>query len=407
MRRKKLLCGGLRLHVGGLVTAAVLAAAGCSPRQAPSPPPAVPVSVATVMVADTPVQVHTIGTVTAYSSVVVRSQIAGPIVEVHVVEGSLVDKGQLLFGVDPRPAQASLAQAQAALAKDSGQLEFAKRELQRTVLMNQKGAATLDEVDTAKTAVRTLTDSTKVDQAAVESAKLQLAYCYIYAPIEGVAGEVTIKTGNVVAIHDTALLTLNQIHPIYVTFTLAQRHLDEIRRYQHSSGALPLQAYMADRTQPPSLGALTFINNTVDPATGTILLKGTFANTDNRLWPGQFVDVALTLTVQPGAVLVPSRAVQAGQNGTFVFVIDSRLKARMQPVEVDRTQDDQSIIAKGLSGGETVVVDGQLRLVDGLTVRILPEVMPQGAASRPGASSRAASSAAASSLPAPAGGGEK
>ncbi|MCE5277645.1 MAG: efflux RND transporter periplasmic adaptor subunit [Planctomycetaceae bacterium] len=372
---------------GRALVAAVVAltlAASCSGRQAPpQAPPAVPVSVAKVVVADTPVEARNIGTVTAYSSVVIRSQIAGPIVQVDVDEGVLVGKGQLLFVIDPRPAQAALAQAKAALARDTGRLEFARRELQRVENAAEGGAASPNELDTARVLARTAAATVAVDKAAVEAAELQLAYSYIHAPIEGVAGELTTKTGNVVRANETALLTLNQIHPIYVNFTLAQRYLDDVRRFQRLRGPLPLEAYVGGRDHVPSRGALTFINNAVDVATGTILLKGTFANDDNRLWPGQFVEVALTLTTQTGAVLIPSHAVQTSQRGTFVFVIDNDLKAHMQLVEVDRTQGEQSVIARGLSGGQTVVVDGQLRLEEGAAVQIRPMIMPDEAATRP------------------------
>ena len=399
---------GRRIRLGGIAFAlcvAALALAGCGDRggdaaaKTAARPPAVPVTVSDVTPRDVPVQVKAIGNVQAYATVSVLSLVGGELFKLHFTEGQDVKAGDLLFSIDPRPFQAALlqaqaqlaqhqaqiSQAQANLARDTAQHENAKveearykkladggfvaREQYDQILTNEQSLAATIEADRA--AVNTARSVVQADQALVENARLQLSYTEIRAPIDGRTGNVLIHQGNVVKANDVGnpLVVITRIHPIYVTFAVPEQYLERIKRYR-AAGDLRVEATTQgpnDRTTP---GELSFINNTVDATTGTIQLKATFPNADNALWPGQFVNVVLTLTTERAALVIPSRAIQPGQQGPFVFIVKPDLTVESRPVVVAFAEGSDSVIAKGLTSGERVVTDGQLRLLPGVRVEI-------------------------------------
>lgn len=386
-----------------LVVAAVLVA-GCSggdgdAAKASPRPPAVPVSVVEVTPRDVPVQLRAIGNVQAYATVSVLSQVGGQVFEIHFTEGQDVKTGDLLFSVDPRPfqtallqAQAQLAQhqaqvgqAQANLARDMAQYENARVEEDRYKRLAEGGYVAREQYDQMRTneqslaatliadraAVETARSVVHADEAAVDNARVQLSYTEIRSPIDGRTGNVLIHKGNVVKSLDVGnpLVVINRVHPVSVTFAVPEQYLDQVKRYR-AAGELRVEAKApgADRT---AQGDLSFLNNSVDPATGTIQLKATFPNADNALWPGQFVNVILTLTTERGALVVPSQTVQPGQQGgSYVFVVKPDLTVENRPVTVAFVEGSHTVIAKGLAAGERVVTDGQLRLVPGVRVEI-------------------------------------
>lgn len=367
------LISGRAATAGALIVAFALTALlpACSGKKAPPPPKAaVPVEAATVEQKTVPVQVRAIGNVEAYSIVGVKSQIGGELLRVHFKEGQDVKKGEILFTIDPRPYQAALRQAEANLAKDTAQLENAKVDMGRYAELVEKGYVARQQYDQVRTNFATLEATVNADKALVENARLQLKYCYIYSPIAGRTGGLVVNQGNLIKANaDNPIVTINQIEPIYVTFSVPEQYLTEIKKYM-AAGKLDVKAFIGNDVKDPEQGMLSFVDNAVDVATGTIKLKGTFANKGRRLWPGQFVTAVLTLTAQPDAVVVPSESVQTGQSGQYVFVIKQDFTVESRPVEVSRTLNGESVIGKGLKPGERVVTDGQLRLVPGAKVEI-------------------------------------
>jgi membrane fusion protein, multidrug efflux system len=352
-----------------LAFAAALLLSGCSQKQPPAAREAIPVMATTVAQQDVPLQVKAIGTVEAYSTVAVRSNVTGEITAVHFTEGQDVKKGQLIFSIDRRPFEAALNQAQANLARDTAQANNAQTQAERYTHLVQQGVVSRDQADTYRTSAETARAVVEADKAAVEKAKVDLSYCSIFSPLAGRTGNLMIHQGNLVKANDTPIMVnINQVAPIYVTFAIPEQSLAEVKKYM-ASGKLKVEARIPNDPKPAA-GLLTFVDNTVDTATGTIKLKGTFTNEDRRLWPGQFVDAVLTLTTQPNAIVVPTQAVQNGQQGQFVFVIKPDLTVESRPVTVGRSVDSQSIILAGLQAGERVVTDGQLRLVPGAKVEI-------------------------------------
>ncbi len=336
-------------------------------KAAPPPITAVPILAATVQQQEVPLQLKAIGAVEAYSNVSVKTQITGELTGVHFKEGQDISKGQLLFSLDKRPFEAALKQAQGMLAKDQAQAANARAQAKRYESLNQAGVVSKEEYEQMQSNADALEAAVLVDQAGLENARVQLVYCTIYSPIAGRTGPLLIHQGNMIKANDTPfLVSINQVQPIYATFTVPEQNLADIKRYS-SQGRLRVQAFVPNDTRGPAVGWLSFIDNTVDQATGTIKLKGEFANADRRLWPGQFVDVVLTLAQQPKAIVVPSQAIQNGQTGQFVFVIKPDMTVEARPITLDRGSDGQAVIAKGLAAGEQVVTDGQLRLVPGVT----------------------------------------
>ena len=328
-----------------------------------------PVTIAEATVKDVPVQVNAIGNVEAYSTVTVKSLVDGQVQRAYFKQGQDVKKGDLLFSIDPRPFHAVLQQAEANLARDLATAKNAKTQAERYTQLEQAGIVSKDQYDQFQTAAQSTDAAVRADQAAVESAKLQLSYCSIYSPITGRTGSLLVYPGNLVKNNDTSLVVINQITPIYVDFSVPEQYLAEIKRHE-VRGRLHLFATIPDAPGQSPEGELTFVNNAVDSGTGTIMLKGTFANIDRRLWPGQFVKVVLNLATQPHATVVPSQAVQAGQQGSFVYVVLADQTAQVRPVEVGSTVAGLTIIEKGIKPGERVVTDGQLRLFPGAKVSI-------------------------------------
>jgi multidrug efflux system membrane fusion protein len=356
---------------GTLAAVAVLWVGGCSRGTKPAAGGAAPVLVATAITTNVPVQINPppVGHVMPYSKVTVHSQIGGAISHVHFQEGQAVKQGDLLFTIDPRPAQAALAQAKANLRRDRAQLENAKIQFDREHKLFGQKLVSQDEFDTSKASMDALQGTVQADQAAVTNAMLNLAYTEIRSPIDGITGNLLFYQGNVVKAPDDTLVTINQIHPIYVGFAVPEQYLPEIRR-EMKGRQLKVQATFENMIVPPPQGELTFINNTVDEATGTILLKATFPNERSVLWPGQFVNVQLTLSELTNTVVVPSPAIQTGQNGEFVYVVKPDETVDERPVTIGITYQGETVVQKGLAAGETVVTDGQLRLTPGAKVSV-------------------------------------
>ena len=357
-----------------IVIAAVLLA-GCSKSSSSNQPapgrPPVPVLVAQAVKKNVPVQVSAIGNVTALSKVTIRSQVTGQLKEVHFREGEEVKKGDLLFTIDPRPLQAALDSARANLARDGAQLGNARIQFDRERKLFDQKLVSQDEFDTSKASLDTLTGTVAADQAAITNGMLNLAYASITSPMDGVAGSQLVFVGNIIKSPDDAMLMLNQVHPIYVLFSVPEQYLPEIRA-ETRKAPLKVEVTFQNMTGPPRVGELTFIDNAVDVTTGMIQLKARFANEDNALWPGQFVQVALTLSELSDAIVVPSQAIQVGQNGEYVFVVKPDQTVEMRPVKRGDTLQEETVVLSGLQADETVVTDGHLRLKPDAKVMVKP-----------------------------------
>jgi multidrug efflux system membrane fusion protein len=331
---------------------------------------AVPVVVAEVVEKPMPLDIGVIGTVEAYSTVAVRSQITGQLTAVNFKEGEDVHQGQVLFVLDRRPLEGVLAQAEANLKKDLAQAANSKQQLQRYQDLAKSGLTTRDQLDTATSTAASLDAVVGADRAAVENAKVQLDYATIAAPISGRTGSLIVHVGNLVRATDaTALVNINQVAPIYVAFGVPEARLPELKKHI-ALGPIHVGARAPTDTDPPSSGTIDFVDNAVDQTTGTIRVKAAFPNADRRLWPGQFVNVVVTLAVDPNAIVVPSAAVQTSDKGPYVFVIRPDKTADQRMVTVARINGAETIIQDGLKAGETIVTDGALRLVPGSRITI-------------------------------------
>ncbi len=334
----------------------------CSPAPKHKVASASPVMVATVDRGALPDRVQAVGTVEAINAIAVKSRVDGQLLTSLIHDGDQVSAGQLLFRIDPRPAQAALAQAQAALSRDLAARALAQAQVDRYRPIAAQHFISADQMQQYAAALAAASASVRVDQANVDAARLTLAYTDIHAPIGGRAGRILVQPGNLVKANDTsALLTINQIAPIYVSFAIPGDEVARVRAAQ-AKGVLDVRA-SGDKLGAPLSGRLAFIDNAVDPATNTVKLRASFANTDQRLWPGQFVNI--TLDVGSDVVLsVPDAAVKTGPDGSYVFVLAAN-KAHQQKVNIGRSVDGRTLIAAGLQAGQTVVTDGQSRLVDG------------------------------------------
>jgi len=357
---------------------------------------AVPVVVATVAQKDVPIELTVVGNVEAYNTISIIPQIGGQLNRVYFHEGDFVKKGDHLFTIDPRPYQAALSQAQANLARDTAALGQAQANLARDTASQayavveanryqklfEEGVVSKEQGDQFRTNADTLAQSVLADKAAIESsraqmladqaaidtAKVSLSYTEIDSPIDGRTGNLMVKEGNVVAANATALISIAQIEPIYVTFAVPESKLPDIKQYM-AAGPLQVAVKPQDGKSEIARGQLTFIDNNVDMTTGTIKLKGTFTNADRVLWPGQYLNVVLRLTTQPNALTVPNQAVQSGQDGSFVYVVKEDRTVEARPVVTGTRVNDDLVIQKGVAIGETVVTEGQLRLAPGSTVQ--------------------------------------
>jgi multidrug efflux system membrane fusion protein len=372
--------GGWWLAAGGLLLAA------CTKQQQAPQNAGVPVTVAKVKLKNVPLNLHAIGNVEPIHSVTVRPQVGGLLQRVGFSEGQEVKKGDLLFEIDPRPLQAALAQAVALLARDRANQHDAEATARRYAALVKKEYVTQQQAENAEAQALALKSALAADEAAVQNAKLSLAYAQIRAPVSGRTGSLLMHAGNVLKVTDDKLVVIDQLQPIYVSFSVPEQMLPQVRaRGAASKLAVEAAPALGDKSGNPEQkasgaiagetqkGVLTFVDNTVDLQTGQIRLKATFANRDESLWPGQFVDVTLTLGEQQGALVAPAEAVQHGQNGEYVFVVKADHTVESRPVTVSRSDQHEAVIEKGLQAGETVVTDGQLRLQQGSKVQIKGE----------------------------------
>lgn len=327
----------------------------------------VPVIAAKVERGSIPIELHAIGTGQAFKTVSVESQVGAIVKDVYYRQGQFVRKGDLLVKLDDSPFAAALAQAEAALARDKAEAQLDQVELRRYSELYHGGIASKEQSDQYLATSTAAEATVRADEAALQTARIQLSYCSIYAPISGVAGAQLIYPGATVTANSApVLVVINQVSPIYVNFSVPQQYLGQIRRVIERTH-LPVEAIPPGDSSPET-GFLTFVNNTVDSTTGTIELIASFPNTDHRLWPGQFSSVTLRLGEQRNVLVVPSQAVQAGQQGSFVFVVKRDMTVAVQEVKVGQTVANEAEIVQGLSSGETVVADGQVRLVPGTKV---------------------------------------
>jgi membrane fusion protein, multidrug efflux system len=385
---------------GPALAATLLFLGGCARQSASTvaggPPPA-PVKVAQAENRTLPVEVRAIGNVEAYNTISVKSQITGVLMKTGFKEGDPVKKGQLLFEIDPRPLEETIRQLEAALARDTSLAAQAEANLTRDIAEEKfsreqakryaslakqgvfsrlQGEQAVSEADAKTAAVgadRAAIDSARhaieADKASISNARLQLSYCSIFSPVDGRTGNIAVKQGNLVKANDVELVTVTEVRPIYVTFTVPEKQLPAIRA-RSRGGKLKVRAVRQGDGAQFDDGSLSFINNAVDVTTGTIKLKATFANAASTLWPGQFVDVILTLDQKVNVVAVPSRAVQIGQSGRYVFVVKADQTVEMRNVVVGDTVGGTVEVQQGVRAGESVVVEGHIRLAHGSRVRV-------------------------------------
>ena len=355
----------------------------------------VPVTVAVAAQKNVPVEIQVIGNVEAYSTISVKAQVPGQLTKVDFHEGDYVKKDALLFTIDPRPLEAALNQAianlakdeaalgqsQANLARDTAQAQYADSQAKRYAQLFESGVISKDQAEQLranadasmqavvadKAAIESAKAAIGASKAAVENARVQLSYTTIRSPIDGRTGNLTVKQGNVVMANSLELMTINQVEPIYVTFSVPEAQLPAIKKYM-AEGKLPVRARPQDDPGGEETGSLTFVDNAVDTTTGTIKLKGTFPNSDHKLWPGEFVRVILRLTTQQNAVTVPNEAVQTGQNGSFLYIVKPDRTVESRPITTGARVDQDMVVDSGLEPGETVVTEGQLRLAPGSRV---------------------------------------
>jgi multidrug efflux system membrane fusion protein len=348
--------------------ALLVAACGGGTQQARSQPP-VPVTVGTVVQKTMPLSFRAIGHVAPISTVAVKARIGGELQKVWFVEGQTVHAGQTLFTIDPRQYEAALRQVEAQLVKDKAQLTKADADVRRYGELVKKDYVTKADFDQVTANAESLRATVASDQANIDNARLQVAYCTITSPVEGRTGNLNVKEGNLVKADDTnPLVTINQIRPIYASFSVPAQYLPSVLK--KSSDPVRVTATIPDSAAPEATGTLTFVDNNVDEATGTVMLKATFPNADEALWPGQFVNVTVILGQEPDRIVAPAPAVQTSQQGHYVFLVKSDDTVELRPVKVNRIDETDAVIDQGLSPGDRVVTDGQLRLVSGAHIEV-------------------------------------
>ncbi len=350
----------------------LLLLSGCArPTVSQSEAPPAPVTAAKAQTKSVPVQLRAIGTVRVYATVSVRPRVNGEITEAHFTEGNFVKKGDKLFTIDPLPYKTAFDQAKALEQRDRAVLKGAEAALKRGLELSRPIALSAEELEKLRTDVATAKATLTASEAAVKTADLQYGFTTIYSPIDGLTGNLLMTPGNIVTANESApLVVINQISPISVSFAVPEQNLGDIKRERaRQGGVLPVDAQIRGDSQAPR-GELTFIDNAVDPQTGTVQLKANFKNQDQRLWPGEFVDVVLTLSERPNSVTVPTAAVQEGQTGSYVIVVKKDSTAELRPVQIAFTYQGEAVIARGLAAGETVVIDGHLRVAPGGKVSV-------------------------------------
>jgi multidrug efflux system membrane fusion protein len=354
--------------------AAALAGAGCSNGDSSFQQPPVPIVSAEAVSKNLPYEIVSIGTVEAYSTVSVNSQVGGVLSRVYFKEGDDVRRGDRLFLIDPAPFEAALKAARAKLARDRATLDYTEENVKRYDELAKKDYITAQEYSNLLTDLEAIRATVRADEADVESAKLDLDHCTIESPIDGRIGTLLIDQGNVVKANaDNPIIVIHQISPIYVRFTLAQQYLPDILKHS-AAESLEVRAFSPGESPGARHGHLTFVDNAVDASTGTILLKAEFPNEDLTLWPGEFVNAVLVLRELEGAVVVPAQAIGTGQMGDFVFVVKADATVELRPVTVSYRLDDDAVIERGVEAGERVVIDGQMRLRPGSAVVERPPV---------------------------------
>ena len=330
--------------------------------------PPVPVVVAQAVQKTVPVEIRAIGNVEAYSNVSIKAQVTGLVTAVHFHEGQDVQKGAVLFDIDKRPFEGALEVAEAELARDKAKAQNARIQADRYAKLFEQGVASRDQYDSTRADADSQEASVRSDQAIINNAKLNLEYCTITSPIDGRTGSVLVYPGNLTKANDVpVLVVINQLIPIYVNFAVPEQYLAEVKKYM-AAGSLHVSAQVPDQPGASEQGTLSFIDNSVDNTTGTIHMKATFRNTQRKLWPGQFVTIVLTLTSERNVTVIPASAINVSQNGQYVYVIKPDNTAESRPVASGRTIGGETVITSGLRAGETVVTDGQLRLVAGARV---------------------------------------
>jgi membrane fusion protein, multidrug efflux system len=358
-------------HTSALLPLIVAAGLGCRADGAPpatAPTDAVPVRVATVAQRDVPIELRSIGTVSALSTVALQAQVDGQLTELRFAEGQPVHRGDLLFVIDPRPFEAALRAAEGQVAKDRANAGQTAAEAARFQRLLAQGVVSRDEWERVRAGADATAAAVQASSAAVETARLRLQYTRIHAPMDGRIGAILVHPGNLVKANETTLAVLNQIRPAVVEFSVPQSELVGVRR-QMAVQRLLVEARVTGAREPIT-GWLSFVDNAVDVTTGTIRLRAQFPNADEILWPGQFVDVVLRVGTQVDAVVAPVRAVQPGQGGRFVYVVKPDATVELRPVEVGPTVADDVVVTRGLTAGETVVTEGQLRLAPGTRVDV-------------------------------------
>jgi len=350
-----------------LVSLCALASGCAKPQAAPAARAPASVTVGKVTQKTMPVEVTAVGNVESVSTVSVRAQVGGEIQGVHFTEGEFVTKGQPLFTIDPRPYEAALAQARATLARDNATDIYNRAQAKRYKTLFDQGVIPAEQVDSFTSAADASDALLNADQAAVKTAELNLEYCSINSPLDGRTGTIMVKAGNLVKVADVPIVVINQVNPIYVNFTVPQQYWPDIKEHV-DRGALRVMATIPQDAGSPLQGTLTFVDNVVDSTTGTIHLRGTFENHQNRLWPGLYVNVLLTLSEQPNATVVPAHSIITTQQGSYVYVVRANNTVEQRTVVPTRTIGEETVVEKGLHPGETIVTDGQINLIPGSAV---------------------------------------
>lgn len=360
----------------GLLFVVLVLLAACSGKKTMTMPP-VPVLVGQAEIRPVPLVVQSVGAVEPIESVAVKAQVGGVLLQVNFSEGEDVRAGQLLFQIDPRPFKVALEAASAQLAKDRAQLHNAEIQAKRYGDLIEKDYVTQEQFDAIRTQTEMLKSAVEVDQAAVEQAKLNLSWASIIAPISGRSGSLLIKRGNVVKANDVPLVVINQLRPIRVSFAIPGTQLALVQKYA-AQGTLQVRVRPLRNDSATVAGKLSFLDNAVDAGTGTVTMKGEFRNEGDRLWPGQFVDTELELTMQTDALTVPATAVVTGQDGSFIYLVTPQKTVEKVNVLVNRILNNVAVIDQGLKAGDTVVIDGQMRLVPGAKIEVKTSLAAQG-----------------------------